>query len=141
MFVCEETSQFWLTCATDECPPQPTDARLCRGLIHRTEAGWKHCVERLRGSKRVSTEEPTHTIQDPGGTRDGGSLRDDEYDHFYYLDGVLKREKSHFYPDSKRQGSQADTRDGVPAARTKGGTRERLFSYIYSLAMRYKDKK
>ncbi|CAJ1070407.1 uncharacterized protein LOC114921302 [Xyrichtys novacula] len=87
----------------------------CRGLIHRTEAGWKHCMRRHSGAglnifpsggptgvSEVTGEEQKEatTITDRRGADDNGN---DEYDHFYYFDGVLKRVRNNFYPHYERQ--------------------------------------
>lgn len=142
-------SLFLVPCVTDKCcTPQTTDVPVCRGLIHRTKAGWKHCMERFAGSKMFSSREPKqlafrdtgeqekeHTsIRDPK----DNSPDDDEYDHFYYFDGVLKRVKSHFYPRYKRQMSQTNAENSFPTARTKEATHENLLSYINRLALRNK---
>ncbi|KAM7392522.1 hypothetical protein PAMA_007573 [Pampus argenteus] len=81
---------------------------LCRGLIHRTEAGFKHCMERFAGKTITTTSGPSDTFQGGGvqekrhaSIRDDSS--DDEDDHFYYFDGVLKRVQYNFYPYDKRQ--------------------------------------
>lgn len=142
-------SLFLVPCVTDKCcTPQTTDVPICRGLIHRTEAGWKHCMERFAGSKMFSSREPTQpafrdtgeqekertSIRDPK----DNSLNDDEYDRFYYFDGVLKRVQSHFYPRYKRQMSQTNVENRFPTVRTKESTHENLLIYINRLALRNK---
>ncbi|KAM3599463.1 uncharacterized protein V6R79_006115 [Siganus canaliculatus] len=83
---------------------------LCRGLIHRTAAGWKHCRDRLTAmGSRMSpsgedafkeTAEWEHASLPE---RRGDPPDHDEYDHFYYFDGVLRRVQQNFYPYDKRQ--------------------------------------
>lgn len=136
---------FLVTCVTDKCSTlQTTDVPICRGLIHRTEAGWKHCMERFAGSKMFSSREATQpAFQDTGGhtsIRDpkDSSLNDDEYDHFYYFDGVLRRVQSHFSPHYKRQMSQGNVENSDSTVRRKGATHENLLSYIQRLALKNK---
>lgn len=129
------------------CPPQTTDDSVppCRGLIHRTEAGLKHCMERFAG-EMFSTSEPTDAFQDKGMQGKGhASIRDnneDGYDHFYYFDGVLKRVQYNFYPYYKRQRrrkrSHENTESGVSIVRNKGETYENLLSYIQRLTLKNK---
>lgn len=139
-------------------PPQTADDNmpLCRGLIHRTEAGWKHCVERFAGtgSKMFSSKEPMAEFKDTGQqeikhtpTRDNKDniLTDDGYDHFYYFDGVLKRVQYNFYPYYTRQRWQKRSHDNTEnrdiTARKTGDTHENLLSYIQRLTSRNKARK
>lgn len=75
-----------------------------------------------------SSGEPT---QSAFGDKQRTSIRDpkdnsrnhDEYDHFYYFDGALKRVQSHFYPRYRRQMSQTrESENSFTTARTKEGT-------------------
>lgn len=153
-------SLFLLTFLSCECtdessPPQSTGdtVPLCRGLIHRTEAGWKHCMERFaaKGSKIVSTQETMDAFKEKGELEkkdlsfrghDDNMLNNDEYDHFYYFDGVLKRVRSNFYPYRKIQGRRKRSNDNsessVTSKREKGDTHENLLSYIRRLTLRNK---
>ncbi|XP_030599164.1 uncharacterized protein LOC115789791 [Archocentrus centrarchus] len=109
---------------------------LCRGLIHRTKAGLKHCIERQGGTKSeiLSSGDPVDAGElqrDSIGNNDNNHLNDEENDHFYYFDGVLKRVQNNFYPHYKRE-----THNGVPTERQKKDTRENLLSYIHRLTLR-----
>lgn len=114
--------------------PQATDDNmpLCKGLIHRTEAGWKHCVERFAGmgSKMFPQREPTDAFKDT-------EEKEKEHDHFYYFDGVLRRVQNNFYPYYKRQRWRQRSHDkesSVFPVRKK----ENLLSYIQRLTLRNK---
>ncbi|KAM7368711.1 hypothetical protein PAMP_013023 [Pampus punctatissimus] len=117
---------------------------LCRGLVHRTEAGLKHCMERFAGKTITTTRGPSDTFQG-GGVQEKRhtSIRDDnnddEYDHFYYFDGVLKRVWHNFYPYYKKQRrskrSHEHTESDVPIVRN---THENLHGYIQRLILRNK---
>lgn len=95
-------------------PQKHEDLPPCRGLIHRTEAAWRRCVERYSGagSETFPSGEPADgAFKDTGEKKKGAaSIRehadsdDDEYHHFYYFDGVMKRVGNNFYPRYKRQG-------------------------------------
>ncbi len=69
-------------------------------------------------------------------------LHDDEYDHFYYFDGVMKRVQNNFYPYYKRQKwrrrSDEKTGTSVFTDTKTGDTHENLPSYIQRLAARNK---
>lgn len=112
-------------------PPQAPAAPVCRGLTHRTEAGWKNCMERFRGLKSFSSWEPTSAFQET--EEPGSSPNDDEYHHFYYFDGVLRRVQSHVYPYYRRQMNHANTENAAPT-----DAQENLLSYIKRLALRNK---
>ncbi|XP_051268133.1 uncharacterized protein LOC127370259 [Dicentrarchus labrax] len=136
--------------ATDTLPKTTDDNMpLCRGLIHRTKAGWKHCVERFAGmgSKMFSSMEPAAAFTDTEeeettSIRDhkDSPLSDDEYDHFYYFDGILRRVQNNFYPDYKRQKRQKRNHDNaennVFTMRKKGDTEN--LSFIKRLTLRKK---
>ena len=111
-------------------PPQPADDNvpLCGGLVHRTDAGWKHCVERSAGAglKTSSSEERTDS-----------DLDDDEYDHFYYLDGKLRRVQKNFYPYHRGQSRRGSTDDSEFRVRRRD-TQENLLGFIRQLALRNK---
>ena len=111
-------------------PPQTADdsVPLCGGLVHRTDAGWKHCVERFAGagSKTSSSQE-----------RVGSDLDDDEYDHFYYLDGKLRRVQKNFYPYHRGQRRRSSTDDSELGVRRRD-THENLLGFIRQLALRNK---
>lgn len=132
--------------------PQATgdNTPLCRGLIHRTEAGWRHCVERFAGmgSKTFSSREPTDAFKDTGGQeKEHTSIRDhkdellndDEYDHFYYFDGVLRRVQNNFFPSHERKRlrkrSHGNTENSAFTVRKRG---DNLLSYIRRLTLRNK---
>ncbi|KAL4004448.1 vascular endothelial growth factor A [Sarotherodon galilaeus] len=107
---------------------------LCGGLIHRTKAGWKHCKERLGGTKMFASRHPMvpgELQTDPIRDDDNSRRNDEENDHFYYFNGVLKRVQNNFYPHYKRE-----THSGVPTERQKRDTRENLLSYILRLTLR-----
>lgn len=105
-------------------------------------------MERFAGSKMFSSREPTEpAFQDPGEQEKertsirnpkDNSVNDDEYDHFYYFDGVLRRVQSHFYPHYKRQMSRANVDNSVPSVRANGATTENLLSYLQRLVTRNK---
>ncbi|KAG8010539.1 hypothetical protein GBF38_009648 [Nibea albiflora] len=94
-------------------------------LIHRTEAGWKHCLERAAG---ISSGEPADdAFKDPREReRTTSPVNDDEYDHFYYFDGVLKRVQQNFPPPKRRRGDSEN-----------GGL---LHRYIHELVLKNKDE-
>ncbi|KAG7499169.1 hypothetical protein JOB18_031102 [Solea senegalensis] len=104
---------------------------LCRGLIHRTEAGWKHCMER---SKTVGesvdapegTGEPEHEVTTP--VRNHGDTQ--EYDHFYYFDGVLKRVQNTMNENRQSEGRS------VSSVTKKEDTGENLLSYVHRLSLK-----
>ncbi|XP_032395417.1 uncharacterized protein LOC116704222 [Etheostoma spectabile] len=137
--------------ATDTLPKTTDDDMpICGGLIHRTAAGWKHCMERAARmrSKMFSSKEPTDAFKRTGeqeteriSIRDqkDNLLNDEEHDHFYYFDGVLRRVQNNFYPYYKRQRlekrSPEDTENSVFTVRNK---RENLLSYIRRLTLRNK---
>ncbi|XP_037607756.1 uncharacterized protein LOC119477723 [Sebastes umbrosus] len=117
---------------------------LCRGLIHRTEAGWKRCTERSAGmgTKRFSSD----AFKDTGEQwerermfiRDqkDNLISDDEYYHFYYFDGVLKRVQNNYYPrQRRRKRSPNNSENSVFTVRNK---RDNLLSYIQRLTLRNK---
>jgi len=87
-------------------PPQPA---LCRGLTHRTVAGRRRCAERAAatGSKRSSTDalEYTGEREEEENIRcqKDSLLNHDQRDHFYYLDGVMRRVRSNLYPFYRRR--------------------------------------
>lgn len=112
--------------------PQMTDdnAPLCRGLIHRTEAGWKHCLERFAG---VSSGEPTKDAFKDAGEQEHATdpLNDDEYEHFYYFDGVLKRVQNNFHPYNQRQRRRKRSREDSE-------NRGILHGYIQQLVLKNK---
>ncbi|XP_056259669.1 uncharacterized protein LOC130186517 [Seriola aureovittata] len=122
--------------STNRLPPSADDrAPPCRGLIHRTEAGWKHCMERFAGagSKLISSRETAGAFKETGelekGHDDNLPEDDDGYERFYYFDGVLKRVQNNYYPHykSERRGKGK-----------KGDTSENLLSYIHRLTLRNK---
>ncbi|KAK9532317.1 hypothetical protein VZT92_009706 [Zoarces viviparus] len=129
--------------ATNTLPTTTADnTPLCRGLVHRTEAGWKHCAERSAGtgSKRSSTD----ALKDTGEQKkehvrdqDVNLLNDDQYKHFYYFDGVLRRVRHNFYPYYRRQRRQkrspGNTENSVHRVRNRGDTQENVLAYIRRL--------
>lgn len=130
-------------------PPQTTDVPLCRGLIQRTEAGRKHCEQRSirRGWNIPSSEEPMAAFRhaglqekDPTSTRDHGDtlLNDDQYDNFYYFDGVLRRVPNDYKRQRRRKMSSDNTESSDLTVRNKGLTRENLINYVKRLALRNK---
>ncbi|XP_034753049.1 uncharacterized protein LOC117959827 [Etheostoma cragini] len=137
--------------ATDTLPKTTDDDMpLCGGLIHRTAAGWKHCLERAARmrSKMFSSKEPTDAFKRTGEQETGrisireqkdNLLDDEDYDHFYYFDGVLRRVQNNFYPYYKRQRlkerSLEDTENSVFTVKNK---RENLLSYMRRLTLRNK---
>jgi len=72
---------------------------------------------------------------------DRNPVSDDENDHFYYLDGVLKRVWNNFYPFYNRQKHQrrshSNTENGV-TEQNKRDSHENLLSYIKRLTERNK---
>ncbi len=145
---CTNEKFFPLQTSDDNVP-------LCGGLIHRTEAGWKHCVERFAGtgSKMFSSRESTDTFQDkeeqgrisPPAQQHKENFPDDsEYDHFYYIDGVMRRVQNNFYPYYKRQRrrkrSHENTGDGVFTGTKTGNSPENLLGYIRLVAERKKSQ-
>ncbi|XP_061589322.1 uncharacterized protein LOC133454616 [Cololabis saira] len=118
---------------------------LCGGLIQRTEAGWKHCMERFR--QPASMTFPFRAAPGAGKlekepARNSPPSTDDENDHFYFFNGVLKRVQNNFYPDDKRHRRRSfDNREeGVTREREKGDTGGNFLSYIQSLNERNKVK-
>lgn len=137
----------------------------CRGLIHRTEDGLKHCMDRLAGLRMISSIQDSMSSQDGGYNansavlnevndfdriREEGTTRehrenppDDENDHFYYFDGVL-RVKNNFYPYHKRERRRIRLRkrsnDDAESvfSRKKRDIHENLLSYIRHLTGRNK---
>lgn len=142
-------SYFTVPSSHESSPPQSADDTappLCTGLIDRTEAGWKRCMERFAGagSKLISSRETTTGALKETGELEKGHTSvhddnlpaddDDEYEHFYYFDGVLKRVQNNFYPHDKSErlrgkGSHDTTERSV---RKKG---ENLLSYIQHLTL------
>lgn len=69
-------------------------------------------MERYSGAglEKFSSGEPAGgAFRDTGGKKkEAASIReradsdDDEYDHFYYFDGVMKRVRNNFYPQYER---------------------------------------
>ncbi len=132
--------------------PQTTghNMPLCRGLIHRTEAGRRHCAERFAGmgSETLSSREPTDAFKDTGEQeKEHTSIRehkdkllsDDEYDHFYYFDGVLRRVQNNFFPYQKRQRRRKRSHDSAENSAFKVRERgENLLTYIRRLTLRNK---
>ncbi|XP_029025866.2 uncharacterized protein LOC114867399 [Betta splendens] len=76
-----------------------SDEPACRGLIHRTAAGWKHCEERLRAATAGQRGRPSTGA--PEGPRPSGA----EQERVHYSDGRLRRVQSHFYPRPGRRSS------------------------------------
>ncbi|KAG7238642.1 hypothetical protein INR49_030716 [Caranx melampygus] len=134
---------------TEEDPGSADDtAPPCRGLIDRTEAGWKRCMERFAGagSKLISSRETTTGAFKETGELEKGHASvhddkppddDDEYEHFYYFDGVLKRVRNNFYPHnrSERRRGKGSHDTSERSVRKKG---ENLLSYIQRLNLRNK---
>ncbi|KAM9735877.1 uncharacterized protein ACNS7B_014921 [Menidia menidia] len=88
---------------------------LCRGLIHRTEAGRKHCMDRLQlpaSRSFLGNDAPDGLRDEPTRDQQGPSIVNaDDSGHFYYFDGVLKRVWRSFYPYHERQRRQSDIRN------------------------------
>lgn len=107
----------------------------CGGLIHRNEAGLKHCMERF-ATITTPTSRPTDASHNTGRVRGQTPTGDDtdDDDHFYYFNGVLKKVRQNFYPYSKRQTRQKkrleNTESGVPKARNKRDAHDHLLTYI-----------
>ncbi|XP_056288552.1 uncharacterized protein LOC130205307 [Pseudoliparis swirei] len=88
--------------------PKPA---LCRGLTHRTVAGRRRCAERAAamGSKRSSTDALEYTGEWEEEEKEhircqkDSLLNHDQRDHFYYLDGVMRRVRSNLYPFYRRR--------------------------------------
>ncbi|XP_047425095.1 uncharacterized protein LOC124996300 [Mugil cephalus] len=117
----------------------------CGGLTHRTEAGWKHCMERqgIARSELLSSRGTTESTQNTPGQRDDDPPNED--DHFYYFDGVLKRVQNNFYPFDKtqrrrQQRSHNNRKNDVPTEAKRGGSRVNFLSYIRHLTLRNKAK-
>lgn len=137
-------SLFLLTfpSSDESSPPQSADdtAPSCTGLIDRTEAGWKRCMERFAGagSKLISSRESTTGAFKETGELEKGHTSvhdDDEYEHFYYFDGVLKRVRNNFYPHDRTERRRGKgSRDASERSVTKKG--ENLLSYIQRLKLR-----
>ncbi|XP_035463692.2 uncharacterized protein LOC118284769 isoform X2 [Scophthalmus maximus] len=122
---------------------------LCRGLIHRTEAGWKHCTERFAGtgSKMISSRESMDAFErvvelerEHASVRDHGDSQpddddDDGHNHFYYFDGVLKRVKNSFHFKSRRRRKRSHDKI-ISSLRKKRDSSENLLSYIQRLTLR-----
>lgn len=78
----------------------------CGGLVARTEAGWKHCMERLgsAASRRFSSKEAPDVRRPEEAPLEGSDpLSDDGNEHFYYFDGVVKKVSATFDPIIRRQ--------------------------------------
>lgn len=104
------------------------------------------------GSKMFSSRESTDTFQDkeeqgrtsPPERHKGNFPDDDEYDHFYYIDGVMRRVQNNFYPYYKRQRrrkrSHENTGDSVFTGTKTGNSPENLLGYIRLAAGRKKSQ-
>lgn len=93
------------------------------------------------GSKLISSRETTTgAFKETGELEEGHTSAhddDDEYEHFYYFDGVLKRVRNNFYPhDSSERRRGTGSRDASERSVTKKG--ENLLSYIQRLKLRNK---
>ncbi|MEQ2267939.1 hypothetical protein XENORESO_012714 [Xenotaenia resolanae] len=82
-------------------------ASLCSGLIDRSVAGWKHCVERRGGpsSKPVSVWETSDAgkLEKEPMRRSKQNPLSDKDDHFYYFNGALKRVQNNVQVYYERQ--------------------------------------
>lgn len=96
-------------------PPQTGEdnAPCCGGLVHRSQA-----------------DGPVETARDR-------LLDEDEDEHFYYFDGVLRRVRNNLYPrqekERRRKGSRGDSENSVLGVRDEGDTKENFLRYIRRL--------
>ncbi|XP_035996611.1 uncharacterized protein LOC118564027 [Fundulus heteroclitus] len=117
--------------ARKEGADKDLETDLCRGLIDRTAAGWKHCEER-RGAPPSRRETPD-AGKPENGAKSGGNQNplSDEDSHFYYFNGVLKRvDNAQFYRKRQRRSSRA-TEKGLTERQRQ--TQENLQRYIQRL--------
>nr|XP_040053023.1 uncharacterized protein LOC120831567 [Gasterosteus aculeatus aculeatus] len=89
------------------------NAPCCGGLVHRSQA-----------------DGPVETARDR-------LLDEDEDEHFYYFDGVLRRVRNNLYPrqekERRRKGSRGDSENSVLGVRDEGDTKENFLRYIRRL--------
>ncbi|XP_015243010.1 PREDICTED: uncharacterized protein LOC107092851 [Cyprinodon variegatus] len=89
--------------------------QLCKGLIDRTEAGWKHCKERQAGP--ATRPASVWDIPDEKNMRrDNLKPPSNEDDHFYYFNGVLKRVQNNvqvYFKRHRRRRRRGTTEDAI----------------------------
>ncbi|KAL6096585.1 uncharacterized protein ACO6RY_05879 [Pungitius sinensis] len=106
------------------------DAPCCGGLVHRSEADGSVPP----GSKMVPRDAPREAGEQARRPPRDHPLEEDEYEHFYYFDGVLRRVRNNLYPhqerERRRKGSRGDSQNSVFGVRNKGDTKENFLRYI-----------